>query len=153
MHDLTAARLRELVSYDADAGLFTSLRSGKCVGHRTRENYVRLELDGRRYLAHRLAWLYSYGEWPTDQIDHINGTRNDNRLANLRNVSSRVNAENRRKPLSKTGFLGVARNGSGFQATLDVGPKRYRLGTYPTPEEAHAVYLKAKRELHEGCSL
>jgi len=46
--------------------------------------YVRIGVDGGKYTAHCLAWLYTHGVWPSDQIDHINGNRSDNRIANLR---------------------------------------------------------------------
>jgi hypothetical protein len=83
----------------------------------------------------------------------------DNRFCNLRDVVKRVNQENRKKASSnnKSGFLGVSPNGKGWAATINTSVsgvrKHYYLGTFPTPIEAHKTYVKAKRNLHEGCTI
>jgi HNH endonuclease len=108
-------------------------------------------------LAHRLAWLVYYGVWPAEQLDHVNGDKLDNRIANLREVSNQTNNQNHRKAKknSKTGFLGVVheKRGDGYVAYLRVAGRTKNLGTYRTPEEAHSVYLREKRRLHEGCTI
>lgn len=101
--DLTHARLRELVHYDPDFGEFRSLVTrGKWPRGRVLRNlsvlgYARVYVDGRLYLAHRLAWFYVHGEWPPRgfEIDHINRVRHDNRISNLRVVTRSVNLRNR----------------------------------------------------------
>lgn len=159
---LTAERLREILDYDPNTGIFTRrVRTSNCVqigdvAGGLCHNYLSVSVDGRRYLAHRLAWLYMYGELdPNLEIDHINGTPTDNRITNLRQVSSRTNKENRhcRRPDTKSGFLGVYPNGNHWQAKIVVKGCVKCLGTFVTPEEAHEAYLKAKRELHEGNTL
>lgn len=107
-------------------------------------------------MAHRLAWLYVYGEWPNGDIDHIDGDRLNNRIANLRDVSRRVNLENQRRPkaCNKSGFLGVKTfRDQRFQARIQVRGVQLHLGTFDTPHEAHAAYVAAKRNLHQGCTL
>jgi hypothetical protein len=88
MTELTAERLRELLNYDPDTGVFTwrvrpvhSHRVGDIAGSvRTTRGYRLIGVAGRVYKAHRLAWLYMMGEWPKDQIDHINRDPSDNRF-------------------------------------------------------------------------
>jgi hypothetical protein len=154
---LTVERLRELLSYDANTGMFRWLaksapRSNRrkvgdlagCVGV---QGYVVLGVEGRSYRAHRLAWFYVHGVWPEKHIDHINGNRADNRIENLRDVSAAQNNRNlqRAKRQNQTGLLGVFRNGKRWSAQLrgTSGPRH--LGMFDTPEEAHMAYLAAKQ--------
>lgn len=105
---------------------------------------------------HRVAWLIVHGAWPVGLIDHINGEKVDNRLANLREADKAINAQNRRGPAatSTVGFLGVSRQKNGrFQARIGVGGKNVALGTFDTAEEAHAAHIAGKRRLHRGCML
>jgi hypothetical protein len=97
------------------------------------------------------------GDWPADQLDHINGDKLDNRIANLREVSNQENTQNYRKAKrnSKTGYLGVCHEprGNSYVAYLRIDGRTRNLGTYQTPKEAHAAYLSAKRQHHQGCTL
>jgi hypothetical protein len=104
------------------------------------------------YKAHRLAWFYCTGEWP-NQIDHINGIRTDNRICNLRSVTSKLNANNQRPPhrTNSLGVLGVVKRPSGrFAAEIRVSGKKLYIGTYDTITEASNAYKAKKLELHEG---
>jgi hypothetical protein len=119
---------------------------------------VYFTVDWRKHLAHRLAWLYVHGVWPTHQIDHINGDHSDNRIANLRDVPPRLNKENLRKAQrnNRVGVLGVRALIGGaprWTAGICVDGERRYLGTFYSLDEAQAAYLKAKRALHEGCTL
>lgn len=129
------------------------LIAGLCL--KVRKGHVQIRVDGRLYLAHRLAWLYVYGFIPNGDIDHINGNRSDNALSNIRIGTHAQNMQNRRTPShgSKTGFLGVSPTGRRYQARIGNGPYELYLGSFDTAEEAHAAYLKAKRELHEFCTI
>ncbi len=90
---LTQQRLHELLHYDAETGFFTKKRFA--VGS-YQEGYLYICLDNKSYGAHRLAWLYRYGDIPKGlQIDHINGKRHDNRIVNLRAVTPQENLQNR----------------------------------------------------------
>lgn len=161
---ITLGRLTAALSYDPRDGLFRwiappnqSIRRGEVAGSKhPRYGYIRIGVDGRYYMAHRLAWLYVCGRWPEHHIDHINGDRADNRIENLRDVTSSVNSQNQRKahPNNKgSGLLGVSQNHWKWTARIKVGGRQLNLGTYDAPEEAHAAYLTAKRQLHEGCTL
>ena len=90
---LTQARLKELMTYDADTGVFTRHKSvqrgGKQVGCTpNKDGYFSAGIDGKTYLQHRLAWLYAHGVFPGGHIDHINRVKTDNRLCNLRVVTA-----------------------------------------------------------------
>lgn len=156
--DLTAARLRELVLYDASTGVF---RRRKIDGSLKEGGYGSLESNGRylvcgflglgTFRLHRLAWLYVYGSWPVGVIDHINGDKTDNRIKNLRDVSIKLNAENRRNPSrqSQSGVLGVYKWRNKWKVM--VGGKY--VGLESTKEAAYALYVQAKRQSHAGCTL
>lgn len=155
--DLSAERLRELLNYDPETGRFS--RNGRIIGFVVPpKNYMRVHVDGRQWLAHRLAWLYMHGEWPDGQVDHINGDKLDNRMSNLRCVTSAQNMQNihAAKSYNRTsGLLGVCKpaRSSKYVAQISVGGVSRSLGNFETAEEAHAVYIEAKRRLHEGCTI
>jgi hypothetical protein len=130
-------RLKQLVSYDADTGLFRWLvhrgtrgRSGNVAGNLNNKGYWRIPLDGRLYAAHRLAWFYVFGEWPKQNIDHINGIKTDSRIANLRDVSVSVNAQNQRRPMrhNKSGLLGVCQQDGWWVAQIKAAGNIRKLG-------------------------
>ena len=107
-------------------------------------------LNGKSNYAHRLAWFYTYGTWPTE-VDHINGQRTDNRISNLREVVDGSNNQNHKKHSSNTsGFGGVswskAKRKWGAQVYID-GHNRFA-GYYDTPEQAREDYIKKKIEAH-----
>ncbi len=154
-----------LVAYCPDTGVFTwrnnagrwgRIRAGSQAGSYS-HGYRTIVLDGVRYPAHRVAWLLTHGDWPTGEIDHINGQRDDNRLCNLRDVPKLFNGHNRHGPNrdnKSSRLLGVTRNGkSGWMAQITVNGKRIYLGTYRTADVAHSRYIEAKRELHAGCTI
>ncbi len=163
--DLTAEHLRDLLSYDADTGHFVwkvtvaqGVKAGRVAGSTSVWGYRTIQVLGRSYRAHRLAWLYVYGEWPSAYIDHINGNRSDNRIANLRDVPRNVNAQNQRRPQknNKCGLLGVSWHSQARKWVAQIqrpsGGKKC-LGLFETPEAAHEAYLATKRQMHEGCTL
>jgi hypothetical protein len=151
-NDLTAQRLRELLHYDPDTGAF--LRAGVFVGSAD-SGYLRIKIDGSKYQAHRLAWLYAYGKWPFAQIDHINGIGTDNRLANLRDVSTRVNKQNMRKARIDcvSCALGVSKDRGKWRSRINVNGTKIHLGIFDTIKEASDAYIRAKRALHTGCTI
>lgn len=151
---LTAERLREVLNYEPDTGVFVwkvqcGSRGvpGQVAGCSHSLGYRFLRVDGKAYKEHRLAWLHVYGQWPTGEVDHVDGCRDNNRISNLRDVSKSVNQQNLRgaKAHNKSGLLGVTRRKSGGWCA------RITIGTFDTPEEAHEAYIEAKRRLHLGC--
>ena len=156
-NELTAEKLRSILHYDPATGIFTwkvstssSVKIGDITGCPNGGGYLRLWLQSRLYLAHRLAWLHTYGVWPKDQIDHINRNRLDNRIANLREVSHKQNQQNRSKPSNNTsGHPGVCWHKRDFkwQAQIKHNRKQIHLGFFATIEEAVAA-RKAGEKLY-----
>lgn len=156
---ITAKILRNRLSYDPETGNFTWLPrldqrvfrlAGKLAGILVDDVYRKrwyIKVDGKRYLAHRLVWLYVYGRFPPKgmQIDHINGDSSDNRIENLRLATAFQNHANSKiQKGNQTGFKGINRSSSGnYRAQIRHKHKDYQLGTYSTPEEAHAAYCQA----------
>ena len=154
---LSAEALRSILTYDPETGIFTRKlshprapqRIGEIAGGIVGNGYRWIAINKKQYSAHRLAWLYVYGEFPAGGLDHKNGDRDDNRIANLREATCSQNLANR-KTRSISGLKGVSReHRTGkwvAQITKDRKPKH--LGTFSTPEAAHAAYCKAALELH-----
>jgi HNH endonuclease len=149
---LTRARLRELLHYDKATGEFRWLER---VGNELRPGIVagsvNIRVQGRHYSAHQLAWLYTTGRWGRPMIDHRDGNSMNNRWSNLRLATASQNNANRRLPGHNTsGYKGVvychkSRRWRGFI--------RYRgrvnyLGSFATPEAAHAAYVAAAPKVH-----
>lgn len=156
-NNLTAEQLQGVLHYEPSTGNFTwkttikgAMNAGDIAGHCTR-GYVVIGVKGRLYRAHRLAWLYMTGEWPSGHVDHINGNPSDNRWENLRDVSRHVNLQNRHRSDrdSRSGLLGAHEHGPGVWVSeiRAFGVRRY-LGTFSTKEAAHAAYLAAKQQMH-----
>lgn len=160
---LTQERLKELVSYNSETGEFVWLKNngakgiaGNMAGRINFYGYSVICVDGRTYQAHRLAWLHKNGEFPSMNIDHINGVRNDNRIANLRNVSQRINCQNHRKQNgNKKELIGACfdKATGKFKAQIMRGGINYHIGRFDTQEQASAAYINAKRAIHEGCTI
>lgn len=162
---VTADRLRELLDYDQESGIFTyktargRFKSGDLCGHIAKtDGRVSIVVDGRMYRAHRLAWLYVTGEWPRFEIDHKDTNPSNNAWANLRDVTPTVNQQNRRaapKGKKYSPLLGArwcAQIGR-WKSAIKVNGKTKHLGVFDTDAEAAAAYLEAKRAMHEGCTL
>lgn len=162
---LSADRLRELLHYDPATGIFT-WRSK--LGPRAKHNgiagcissdsgYRMIRIDFQLYRAHRLAWLYMFGVFPQDQIDHMNGNRSDNRIENLREVTNQVNCQNKRQAQknSKTGILGVSWNKQNkmWTARLTHDNEDVLCKYFHNIEDARSAYLEAKRRIHPGCTI
>lgn len=156
--------LLPFLRYDPGTGDFRWLirparhiRIGDIAGSFTQERYRQIKFGGKTYFAHRLAWLLTYGEWPVGQIDHINGIKHDNRIVNLREVTSSENIQAifTAQSNSATGLRGTTQlKATGrFQSRIAVAGKRVFLGDFETAEQAHAAYIKAKAELHPASNL
>lgn len=151
-------RLKELLHYDPGTGDFTrlvrtsnSVKIGDIAGGLDADGYRYIRVEGKKYRAHRLAWLWMTGAWPIDQLDHRNGVRDDNRWDNLRESSQVENMQNIAMPNTNTsGFMGVcwSRKAGKWGATIRIAGRSKYLGLYATPDAAHAAYLAAKAEHH-----
>lgn len=162
--NLTAQRLREVLHYDPNSGVFARLvayrnrysgRSG--VGGRQRSGHIRICVDGKKHFAHRLAWLFVNGDWPSGDLDHIDGDPANNRIANLRLVTHEANMQNFRRPTARstTRLLGVSwcKINKKWKACISIGGRTKHLGLFDLPEAAHAAYVSAKRIHHDGCTI
>jgi hypothetical protein len=161
MSELNSTRLQELLGYDSKTGIFTwqmsrgRAKKGSLAGSLTNEGYIKIRIDGQMYFAHKLAWLFTHGEMPAGDIDHINGARKDNRIENLRSVSRSVNLQNMRKPKGENPYLGVTwdKKNNKWRAQITVNYKHKNLGRFDTAEKAQSAYLTEKRKLHKGCTI
>ncbi len=157
--EITAERVRELFHYNPETGvLWRKLPSLSLQITSLSAGYVQVRVRGVNYRAHRIIWLWLNGVWPSLHIDHVNGIRSDNRPSNLREVTQSTNLQNLKSAHAdnQSGHLGVVHNptrGNPWRAEIFYQGKKHFLGRYATPQEAHEAYLKAKRRLHEGCTI
>jgi hypothetical protein len=153
LNALTAERVRELFHYDPLTGYFSwkiDRASNAKAGDRAgciRDGYVRISINGTSYSAHRLIWLWMTGEWPRQEIDHVNRIRHDNRFCNLREASPSENSFNsptRDKVSPLPRGVSKKRNGK-FRAQIGTN---ILIGTYDNPEEAAEAYALAASALY-----
>jgi hypothetical protein len=144
--------LLELIHYDPITGIIRWRvgRSGRNVGDiggcTELDGYRSIQLDCRKYQAHRVAWFYVNGRWPVGKLDHRNNQRADNPIDNLREASNGDNAANARLRKDNTsGFKGVSRDPRSprWIALIRKNRKQIYLGSFDTREEAYAVYCAA----------
>lgn len=164
------ALLRELLAYDSGSGLlFWMSREARHftdgivsaqvkaqrfnTRHANRRAFTAVDargygiggINGALYSAHRVVWAFVHGEWPTLQVDHINGNRTDNRIVNLRLVSNRHNSMNSAMKRNNTsGFPGVSWHRNRFRAQIKIHGRQKFLGYFDAPEDAHKAYCAAK---------
>lgn len=153
---LTQERLKQVVSYNPDNGVFTRIlalsncvKVGDILGGDNGRGYLRTRIDGKLYMNHRLAWLYVYGSMPEFEIDHINHNKKDNRIANLRSCTRSENSRN--SPIgirNKSGIVGVQyrERDRKFYATITNNKKKIHIGVYETAEDALLAYNDAARK-------
>lgn len=140
---------------------FMNQCAGKEAGIVNSEGYVKIQINGKKYSAHRLVWLITYGSWPTDTIDHKNGIKTDNRIANLRDVTRSINAKNRqRRRDNSSGITGVSwdKDACKWKAEIWQQRKRKSLGRFSSYEKAVATRKAAEtgadyHENHDRCPL
>lgn len=162
---LLQSELRDRLTYDAATGVFVWIKTaynkrqyiGRRAGGFDGEGYISIKIDGVKYRAHHLAWLYVYGVWPSNILDHKDGNKANNAIANLREVTYAENSQNQRAAHrdSSHGFMGVDFNKrkKRWRARIQCGDKRVTLGGFETAEAAQAAYLAAKREFHRTCTV
>ena len=154
----TFAELNEALVYNPETGVVTwrasrcnlrngnsRIKPGDTAGWLAKNGYRIIAFDGARYQTHRLAWLFTNGGWPSGDIDHINGIRDDNRIANLREATrSQNNGNSKRSRRNSSGFKGVSRDArGGFKAQISKNGVNQFLGRFASAEDAHAAYVKA----------
>lgn len=156
-------QLKSLFLYGTATGNFyrkvapcNSVKVGDRAGTVRYDGYTYIRFQGKPQAAHRLAWLFMYGSWPKSRLDHINGDKSDNRIANLRLVTQSQNQLNRKRcSRNSTGIKGVAvHSASGkYQVTLTVDGKKKHFGLFEDLETAELVARGARVKYHgEYCN-
>lgn len=153
--------LKEIISYCPETGIFTWLvkrnsHRGKVVPGSIANSvsvhgYARIGIDGSRYPAHRLAWFYVYGRWPSKQIDHINRDRLDNRIVNLREATDAENRQNMSLSVTNTsGVKGVSwdKRRKKWFSKITHNYQQISLGFHDNINDAEKAYAEAKERLH-----
>jgi hypothetical protein len=142
---ITYERLHEVLHYSPETGIFTwkipkgHQHAGDQAGTKMKAGYIRIKVDNKFYLAHRLAWLYVHGKWPEEELDHINHNAWDNRLCNLRGVSRVENCKNKALSVrnnSGTNGVGFNKASNKWQARITVDKKLVHLGFFDNVEDA-----------------
>lgn len=152
MKKLTAERLREVLHYEPQTGVFiwiapinNRIKVGNKAGSGS-NGYINISIDGEIYGAHRLAWLYMTGGWPAHQIDHADGNRSNNAFSNLREATVSQNHQNIGiTAANRTGLKGVSlhKKTGKWRARIAIEKKGKTIGYFDTKEEAHAAYCEA----------
>ena len=155
--ELTYSRLRELLTYNPKTGIFRWLvtrnnfvQIGGVAGSLNAHGYLLIQIDRRKYCAHRLAWFYIYRSWPPAELDHKDRERQHNWIGNLRLADRGLNTQNRtRRKDSRSAYKGVTfHKASGrWSAQIQKNYVPKYLGLFDTPQEAYAAYAAAAAEL------
>ena len=154
--ELTQERLKELLSYDPETGVFRwraahrGIRAGAIAGSSNGNGYRRIGVDSQKYFSHRLAWLYVYGHFPVEELDHKFGDSQDNRVLYLREATSMQNHQNVKGHRdNSSGIKGVSwhHHTKKWLARIMANGKPTYLGIYPTKEEAKRIYDAKAKEL------
>jgi hypothetical protein len=145
----------DLLRYDPVTGDLYWKLNNKMAGHKHKSGYINIKVKGRMYRAHRVVWAMAYGKFPDLMIDHINGIPCDNRLENLRQASASINQQNQKTARIDNvgGLLGAHLYRGKWISQIRVEKKLKYLGSFSTKQEAHAVYVKAKKEMHQGSTI
>lgn len=161
--------VQEVLNYDPETGIFTwrardeemfpnaraakiwnSRYAGKPTGYLRRDGYLTTTFIGRRWLLHRLAWLYMTGEWPSGEVDHKDRVKSNNSWHNLREASPSQNQYNKIVPTPKSGYRGVSfhRQSGKWMARIKVAGRKMSLGYYDSAREAANAYDRAAQTYH-----
>ena len=144
---LTQEELKSVLSYDSITGHFYWLKgsnkgkiAGCICGSLPNQGYWEITVNKKRYRAHRLAWLYTYGVFPDKVLDHIDHNRTNNAISNLREADVHINSKNKTLYYTnRTGYPGVSEHGKNWKARIGVNGTKVLLGVFPTFEEAVAA--------------
>jgi hypothetical protein len=159
---LTLESLKSVISYDAETGAFTWIANlgkrglkGRVAGskenHKNGNAYLRISVFRKRYFAHRLAWFYTYGEWPVLEIDHIDGDGLNNRMSTLRVANKIQQAQNRGIHRSnRSGLKGISwkKARKRWQAQIEFDGKAKYLGSFSDKHQAAEAYAEAAKKYH-----
>ena len=155
---LTQDRLKTLLHYNPYSGNFTVLKTsnnskniGSIAGRLNRSGYTIIYVDGKRYLAHRLAWLYVTGDFPESMLDHVNCIKNDNRFINIREANHRLNAYNRtadKNSISKYKGVTWCKRDKRWVAQININGINKWLGRFDSEIKAFKKYCDVAKKQH-----
>lgn len=152
---LTQEELKETLRYSPEDGLFTRMKSntrvsiGDVAGSTDKDGYVVIKFLGKTYKAHRLAWLYIYGEFPSSCLDHIDGNKANNSISNLRLASVAENQHNAKLRVdNKSGVKGIVFDKGKWLAQVRYKGKLHIAGRFSTVEEGILPLQRLREELH-----
>lgn len=160
--ELTQAKLKQVLNYNPVTGVFTRIsysgnnggglaRLGQITQNADDRGYMRIRVYGKKYKAHRLAWLFMYGKFPQFGLDHINRNKLDNRICNLREATQSENSQNQSIRKNKTSkYIGVhfCKTSEKWKAQIQSSKQKKCLGYFDTEDDAYNAYLSAKKCLH-----
>jgi hypothetical protein len=159
---ITQLELQSILNYDLQTGIFTrkikrnfKQKIGEVCGTYHPDGYIYIQLNNKKYKAHRLAWLYIYGYFPKNMIDHINNIQSDNRICNLREATNSQNQYNAKVRKDNTsGIKGVSwnKNAKKWQVNLNINGKTKYFGIYKTKELAESVIKTVRNKYHKQFS-
>ncbi len=167
---ISQSQLKSLIAYNKNTGVFIWLPRDRShfrtdstfnswrsrfawsvAGSISQKGYRTINIEGYHYKAHRLAWMYIYGEWPEQQIDHVNHIRDDNRISNLRAATNRENSINRSiSSSSSSGFYGInfEKDSQKWRVRINHGGKRVHIGRFSSKDEA--IKARGDAEIRYG---
>lgn len=154
---LVIGDVKRRLDYNPDTGIFRwkispikRILPGTIAGTENHDGYRNIEINYIKYAEHRLAWLFMTGEWPDEDIDHVNRIRNDNRWVNLRSAKEVQQHYNKKyKPNKTAGIRGVSlhKPTNRWRARINIDGKTQYLGYFETKEEAQKVYITKAKEI------
>lgn len=151
MAKLTRNKILGMLTYDTLTGILywriaksRRIKPGQIAGSLKSDGYIQLRIDGHYYMAHRIAWVIVHGRFPTRQIDHINGRKNDNWIANLRQATPAQNAVN---TTHARGFSWCKQT-KRWRAQICINGKNRNLGRFVSQKEARDAYVAANLSVH-----
>ena len=154
---ITQEYLKEILTYNKEAGIFTwkvnhtqKIRIGNIAGT-LNKNYILIQINKKKYSAHRLAWLYEYGNFPKHNIDHIDGNPSNNKISNLREANQSQNGMNKKlHKNNNSGIKGVGwhKASKKWRARITINRIQHNLGLFDDKELAELVVMEARNKYH-----
>jgi hypothetical protein len=150
---LTQQTLKEYLHYEPNTGIFTWIKDpyrnpnivGNIAGTLGTKGYIVIGISGKIYRSHRLVWLYVYGHFPINQIDHVDHVKSNNSLLNLREVTNTVNQQNTRKRQdNKSGVTGIRWESNQWRVQIGLSGKNKHIGMFAKLEDAIAARKQAE---------
>ena len=151
-NDITQQELKSKLNYDVNTGVFNWIKNGKIAGYAKKDGYIFIRLPNKLYRAHKLAWLYVYGEIPNMEVDHIDNNKHNNAIQNLRlstSTQNKYNAKLRKDSSSKVKGLHWHKKNKKWQIHIVANKEKFHLGYEKDFFEACCIVTSARNKLHK----